>query len=127
MQYSDSVIGTWPFCRVRLMDSSGSEHTRSALLLRHSLPQLLSSCQDGACLKAVGGAVARAGGHKERASNLWKLSAAREPRKASMCIRLLSSSCLSSAYPAHSPLAPGITLPHYSIHFHTSQPALLAC
>jgi hypothetical protein len=65
MQYSDSLIGTWPFCRVRLMDSSGSEHTRSALLLRHSLPQLLSSCQDRACLKAVGGAVARAGGHKK--------------------------------------------------------------
>ena len=53
---------------------------RSAL--RHSRPQckLLPS---RACLKADGLLVARARGHKERASNLWMARAAAEPRKAS--------------------------------------------
>ena len=66
---------------------------RSAL--RHSRPQckLLPS---RACLKADGLLVARARGHKERASNLWMARAGRNQEKHPMCTRLLSSSCFSA-------------------------------
>lgn len=110
MQYSDSLIGTWPFCRVRLMEGEWKRTYAIGSTTASLASSTLKLLPSRACLKTVGGAVARAGGHKERASNLWKRSAGREPRKASMCIRLLSSSCLSSAYPTHSLLAPR----HYS-------------
>jgi hypothetical protein len=75
MQDSDSLIGTWPFCRVRLMEGEWKRTyaigTTTASLASSTLKLLPSR----ACLKTVGGAVARAGGHKERASNVWKLSA----------------------------------------------------
>ena len=81
MQYSGRLIGTWPVSSVSAGLRVEWKRTRRSAL-RHSRPQckLLPS---RACLKADGLLVARARGHKERASNLWMARAAAEPRKAS--------------------------------------------
>ena len=62
---------------------------------RHCVTGVLSvsSCQVAPVSRRTGCCVARARGHKERASNLWT-----EARKASRFTRLLSSSCFSPAH-----------------------------
>ena len=112
MQYGGRLIGTWPVCRVA---SREWKRTRRSAL-RHSRPQckLLPS---RACLKADGLLVARARGHKERASNLWMARAGRNQEKHPMCTRLLSSSCFSA--PSTLTLAFSSCTRQYSGIFHS--------
>lgn len=124
MQYSDSPIGTWAVCRV-------ASRVEANTCDRHCVTRVLRQAPAKSRLSQGGwSAVARAGGHRERASNLWTLSAGLEPRKAwrDPCASVYYRRLVSHLHTQHSLLAPDQTIFwHISIHFHTRQVILQAC